>query len=56
MRGLDYYSHTVWECVVDGSTVLAGGRYDDLSTILGFRATPSIGWAAGAERLLLALR
>ena len=56
MRGLDYYSHTIWECVsrnpllVGQRTLLAGGRYDDLVSILrGGRgeAVPAIGWAAG---------
>jgi histidyl-tRNA synthetase len=65
VRGLDYYSDTVFEFVVgssssDGSghlgTVLAGGRYDRLSKILGNSdPVPSIGWAAGLERLSILL-
>ena len=65
VRGLDYYSDTVFEFVVtSGSedesghlgTVLAGGRYDRLSKILGnSESVPSIGWAAGLERLSILL-
>ncbi|KAJ2826828.1 hypothetical protein GGI24_002810, partial [Coemansia furcata] len=63
VRGLDYYQHTVWEvsCASDllgrsQATVLAGGRYDGLTTALGgSRALPGIGWAAGIERLALLL-
>lgn len=56
MRGLDYYSHTIWEFVsqhpslIGQRTLLAGGRYDALVNILrGGRgdAVPAIGWAAG---------
>lgn len=57
VRGLDYYTRTAFEFVSDKlgaqSTVLAGGRYDRLVEELGGPATPSIGWAAGIERLLL---
>ena len=56
VRGLDYYSHTVFEFVTDQlgaqGTVLAGGRYDGLVAALGGAATPGIGWAAGIERLV----
>lgn len=55
VRGLDYYSHTVFEFVTDklGSqgTVLAGGRYEGLVEEMGGPAVPCIGWAAGIERL-----
>lgn len=55
VRGLDYYSHTVFEFVTDklGSqgTVLAGGRYEGLVEEMGGPAVPAIGWAAGIERL-----
>jgi histidyl-tRNA synthetase len=59
VRGLDYYTRTVFE-VVSGSlgaqnTVLAGGRYNDLVAELGGPATPSVGWALGMERLLMLL-
>jgi histidyl-tRNA synthetase len=57
VRGLDYYSHTVFEFVSDDlgaqSTVLAGGRYDQLSVMMGSPVLPSVGWAAGIERLRL---
>ncbi len=56
VRGLDYYSHTVWEFVTDAlgaqGTVLAGGRYDSLIGMMGGPETPAIGWAAGVERLV----
>ena len=57
VRGLDYYCHTAFEFTTNelGSqgTVLAGGRYDGLSKILGGLAVPGVGWAAGIERLAL---
>ena len=57
VRGLDYYGHTVFEWVTDhlGSqgTVGAGGRFDMLVEHLGGMPTPAIGFAVGAERLLL---
>lgn len=57
VRGLDYYVHTAFEFKAAGlgaqSTVLAGGRYDGLSTLLGGPPLPGIGWAAGVERLHL---
>ncbi len=56
VRGLDYYSRTVFEWVTDRlgaqGTVCAGGRYDGLVEQLGGRPTPAIGWALGLERLL----
>ncbi|MDI9348991.1 MAG: histidine--tRNA ligase [Candidatus Symbiobacter sp.] len=55
VRGLDYYSHTVFEFVTDKlgaqGTLLAGGRYDGLMAAMGGPALPGIGWAAGVERL-----
>jgi len=57
VRGLDYYSRTVFEWTTDRlgaqGTVLAGGRYDGLVEQLGGSATPAVGWAAGIERLVL---
>lgn len=57
VRGLDYYGHTVFEWVTDklGSqaTVCAGGRYDRLVEQLGGDSIPAIGFAMGAERLIL---
>jgi histidyl-tRNA synthetase len=59
VRGLDYYTHTVFEWVTDvlgsQSTVCAGGRYDGLVAQLGGAATPGIGWAMGQERVILML-
>ena len=60
VRGLDYYNHTVFEWTTDKlgaqATVCGGGRYDGLMEELGGRATPSIGFAMGVERLLLLVR
>jgi histidyl-tRNA synthetase len=60
VRGLDYYTRTVFEFVNDDldaaqSTVCAGGRYDYLIEELGGRPTPGVGWAAGVERLAMSL-
>jgi len=59
VRGLDYYSHTAFEFVTDRlgaqGTVMAGGRYDGLVEEMGGPPTPSVGWAAGVERLSLLL-
>ena len=57
VRGLDYYGHTVFEWVTDQlgtqATVCAGGRFDMLVEHLGGTPAPAIGFAMGAERLLL---
>ena len=59
VRGLDYYSRTVFEWVTDRlgaqGTVCAGGRYDGLVQQLGGRFTPAIGFAIGLERLIALL-
>ena len=59
VRGLDYYSRTVFEWVTDllgaQGTVCAGGRYDGLVEQLGGRATPAMGFAMGVERLVAML-
>lgn len=59
VRGLDYYSHTVFELTTDKlgaqGTVLAGGRYDGLVAQMGGGDIPGIGWACGAERLAMLL-
>jgi histidyl-tRNA synthetase len=59
VRGLDYYTNTVWEIVAGGlgaqSAVGAGGRYDNLVETLGGRPTPGVGFGSGLERLLIAL-
>jgi histidyl-tRNA synthetase len=56
VRGLDYYSHTVFEITTDKlgaqGTVLAGGRYDGLVKLMGGQDVPGIGFAAGVERLV----
>ena len=56
VRGLDYYSRTVFEWVTDklGSqgTVCAGGRFDALVEQIGGKPTPAIGFALGYERLI----
>ncbi len=58
VRGLDYYTRTVFEFTSDAlgaqSGVGGGGRYDGLVELLGGKPTPGIGWAAGIERILLA--
>ncbi len=59
VRGLDYYSRTVFEWISDSlgaqSTVCAGGRYDGLVSQLGGPPTPGIGWAMGQERIVMLL-
>jgi histidyl-tRNA synthetase len=59
VRGLDYYTRTIFSFVCEGlgaqSEVGGGGRYDGLIEQLGGPPTPAIGWAAGIERILLAL-
>jgi histidyl-tRNA synthetase len=58
VRGLDYYTRTVFEFTSDAlgaqSGVAGGGRYDSLVERLGGPPTPGMGWAAGVERILLA--
>jgi histidyl-tRNA synthetase len=57
VRGLDYYTHTVFEFVTTDlgaqGTVLAGGRYDGLVELMGGPSMPGVGWAAGIERLAM---
>ena len=59
VRGLDYYSSTVFEIVTNklGSqgTVLGGGRYDNLLKELGDKDIPAFGFAAGVERIMMLL-
>lgn len=59
VRGLDYYTRTAWEITSDklGSqdAISGGGRYDLLVEQLGGKPTPGIGFAAGMERILLAM-
>ncbi|MFD5316209.1 histidine--tRNA ligase [Streptomyces sp. NPDC127098] len=60
VRGLDYYTRTTFEFVYDGlgaqSAVGGGGRYDGLSEMIGGPPLPSVGWALGVDRVVLALR
>ncbi len=59
VRGLDYYSHTVFELTTDKlgaqGTVLAGGRYDGMVEQMGGGKVCGIGWACGVERLSMLL-
>ena len=58
VRGLDYYSRTVFEFTSSAlgaqDALLGGGRYDKLVEVLGGKPTPAIGFAAGIERILIA--
>jgi histidyl-tRNA synthetase len=59
VRGLDYYTGTVWEVTTSGlgsqNAIGGGGRYDNLVEDLGGRPTPGLGFGCGLERLLMAL-
>ena len=59
VRGLDYYNRTTFEFVHDGlgaqSAIGGGGRYDGLSEDLGGPDLPSVGWALGIGRTMLAM-
>ncbi|MBI4090257.1 MAG: histidine--tRNA ligase [Candidatus Kerfeldbacteria bacterium] len=63
VRGLDYYTRTVWQVVEEGaletggqSDLGGGGRYDDLLEQLGNRQVPAAGFASGVERLIIKMR
>jgi histidyl-tRNA synthetase len=60
VRGLDYYTRTTFEFVHGGlgsqTAVGGGGRYDGLSEMIGGPSLPSVGWALGVDRTVLALR
>ncbi|NUS10219.1 MAG: histidine--tRNA ligase [Streptomyces sp.] len=60
VRGLDYYTRTTFEFLHDAlgsqSAVGGGGRYDGLSEMIGGPSLPSVGWALGVDRTVLALR
>src|SRR5690606_37607438 len=60
VRGLDYYTRTVFEWVTDRlgaqSAICSGGRYDGLVAQLGGRDTPAVGWALGVERVVELMR
>ena len=59
VRGLDYYTKTVFEFVTDAtgskSTICGGGRYDGLIEQLGGQKTPAMGFGMGLERLILTM-
>ena len=59
VRGLDYYTRTVFEFVSGEigaqATVCGGGRYDGLIGQMGGKPTPSLGFAMGIERIMLLL-
>jgi histidyl-tRNA synthetase len=61
VRGLDYYSRTVFEFYVEGTGVeagalLGGGRYDYLGEMIGGRIMPAVGGASGVERLISVMK
>ncbi|MFH2202183.1 MAG: histidine--tRNA ligase [Elusimicrobiota bacterium] len=60
VRGLDYYTSTVFEFQADGigaqDALAGGGRYDSLVESLGGAPTPAVGWALGVERMIMAAR
>ena len=56
VRGLDYYNHTVFEVVLNGSYALGGGgRYNGLVETLGGPSVPAVGFAMGYDRTILAM-
>jgi histidyl-tRNA synthetase len=60
VRGLDYYTRTVFEFVDEGlgaaqASICAGGRYDYLIEEIGGSPTPGVGWAAGVERMVMSV-
>jgi len=56
VRGLDYYTRTVFEFIAPGFTVLGGGRYDGLIAQVGGQPTGGVGFGMGIERLVLQLK
>ncbi len=62
VRGLDYYTRTVFEIVEDSAegrelgVLVGGGRYDNLAKILGRRDIPGVGGAAGIDRIITSMK
>jgi histidyl-tRNA synthetase len=60
VRGLDYYTHTVFEVISHNlgaqSAILGGGRYNGLVQQLGGPAVPAFGWSIGLDRLIMLLQ
>jgi len=60
VRGLDYYTKTVFEVWAEGigaqNAVCGGGRYDVLAELLGGPPTPGVGFGSGIERIILTIK
>lgn len=55
VRGLDYYTTTVFEIKSNGLVICGGGRYDGLVEEFGGKPTPGVGFGLGLERLIIAM-
>lgn len=56
VRGLDYYTRTVFEFIYDNSAICGGGRYDNLVSELGAKKIPAVGFGFGMERMINAIK